>query len=269
MVQLFFRGIFCAIFLAFFSYITAMEISRSEAESIGRGIFFNECGDREDRLVWWNEGEDFASLGIGHFIWYPEDCRAPYEETFPLLLAFFKAEGVELPKWLKPEEGCPWSNKEEFSEQKQETAKKQLKQLLSRTMALQTAFIAKRFEQSLSQILDSMSEEQRKRALKQIQSLEKSLQGKFALIDYLNFKGKGTIEAERYRGKGWGLKQVLEEMPADADNPLKAFSETAKALLKQRVEAAPPERNEQRYLKGWIARIERYTENDSKVFTST
>jgi hypothetical protein len=259
MVQLFFRGIFCALFLAFFS-LTAMDISRCEAESIGGRIFFNECGGRKDRLVWWNEGEDFASLGIGHFIWYPRERKGPYEETFPLLLAFFKAEGVELPKWLKLQEGCPWSNKEAFSDQKQEVVKKQLEEFLSRTMALQTAFIAKRFEKALSQILDSMGKEQRKHALKHIKSLEKSPQGKFALIDYLNFKGKGTIEMERYQGKGWGLKQVLEEMPADTDNPLKAFSETAKELLKQRVARAPPERNEQRWLKGWLTRIERYTE---------
>jgi hypothetical protein len=105
-----------------------------------------------------------------------------------------------------------------------------------------------------------MSEEKKKAALKHIECLKKTPQGKFALIDYLNFKGAGTLETERYNGKGWGLKQVLEEMPTDADNVLKAFSETATRLLKQRVESSPAKGQEELWLKGWIARVERYTD---------
>ncbi len=36
--------------------------------------------------------------------------------------------------------------------------------------------------------------------------------GLYALVDYVNFKGEGTLPSERYRGEGWGLLQVLEEM---------------------------------------------------------
>ena len=36
------------------------------------------------------------------------------------------------------------------------------------------------------------------------------------LIDYVNFKGEGVLETERYRGRGWGLLQVLEGMPEQA-----------------------------------------------------
>ena len=34
--------------------------------------------------------------------------------------------------------------------------------------------------------------------------------GTFALVDYVNFKGEGTKETERYRNEGWELLQVLE-----------------------------------------------------------
>src|ERR1700733_1671583 len=92
----------------------AMEISQGEAESIGKGIFFNECGSKRDRLVWWNGGEDFASLGIGHFIWYPKGSRGIYEETFPELMGFFKENHVEVSGWMM--EGCPWHSKDAFSD---------------------------------------------------------------------------------------------------------------------------------------------------------
>ncbi len=240
--------------LSIFS-LSAMNISPSEAEKIGQGIFFNECGCRKDRLVWWNEGENFASLGIGHFIWYPKGIKGPYEEVFPSLLAFFKQQAVELPDWLEAVDGCPWNTKQELLSE--ETKKQQLQELLARTIPLQTTFIGKRFENALPKILGAMSEESRKAAVKTIASLEKSPQGKFALIDYLNFKGAGTCETERYQGKGWGLKQVLEEMPLDKDS-LQAFAETAKRLLKQRVEGSPQERKEDRWLPGWLSRVDRY-----------
>ena len=238
-----------------------MDISPSEAELIGQGIFVNECSGRKDRLVWWNQGENFASLGIGHFIWYPKGVKAPFEETFPSLLAFFKEQRVEVPDWLRSDDSCPWSTKEEFSDQAQDVKKRELRDLLARTVSLQTAFIGRRFENALKKILSSMSDEQGKHVLKKIEQLEQSPRGKFAFIDYLNFKGDGTLETESYNGKGWGLKQVLEEMPADSQNPLKAFAQTAKNLLKQRVKSAPPERKEERWLKGWLARVDRYLES--------
>ncbi len=257
MAQFFFRRILIIIPLMTFP-LSAMEISPAEAESIGRGIFLNECSGKKERLVWWNDGENFASLGIGHFIWYPKGFKGPFEETFPSLLAYFMEQGFEVPDWLKVADGCPWNTKEAFSDTAQDLKKRELQDLLMRSVSVQAAFIGKRFEEAMQKILSSMSDEKRKHALKQIELLEKSAQGKFALIDYLHFKGAGTLETERYNGKGWGLKQVLEEMPVVAENPLKAFSETAKALLKQRVESAPSERQEERWLKGWLARVDRY-----------
>ena len=39
---------------------------------------------------------------------------------------------------------------------------------------------------------------------------------------------------------------------------LTAFRDAAKQVLSQRVRLSPPERNEQRWLKGWLKRIDTY-----------
>lgn len=49
----------------------AIQLSMEEIRLIGERVFENECASREESLIDWNEGEDFLSLGIGHFIWYP------------------------------------------------------------------------------------------------------------------------------------------------------------------------------------------------------
>ncbi len=233
-----------------------MEISSKEAESFGKRIYLNECGSKRDRLVWWNVGENFASLGIGHFIWYPKDAQGPYEETFPGLLAFLKERGVQVPRWALGK--CPWESRDAFSNHVQDAKKSELQDLLSKTLSLQARFIGRRFENALPEILLSMDKETRETVLKKLDDLKKTSQGKFALIDYLNFKGTGLVETERYAGKGWGLKQVLEEMALNSQSSINEFAETAKRLLRERVSNAPPERNEERWLPGWLSRVDRY-----------
>ncbi len=51
-------------------------------------------------LTSWNQGEDFASLGIGHFIWYPKGRQGPFEESFPTLVSFVSSRGAKLPTLL-------------------------------------------------------------------------------------------------------------------------------------------------------------------------
>jgi hypothetical protein len=87
--------------------------------------------------------------------------------------------------------------------------------------------------------------------------LNESAAGTFALIDYVNFKGEGVLQTERYRGTGWGLMQVLEGMEEDGD-PVRGFVESAVRVLERRVRNAPPERGEERWLEGWRARVRRY-----------
>ncbi len=228
-----------------------------DADQIGKKIYKNECGSRPEKLTWWNEGEDFASLGIGHFIWYPKGEKGPFEETFPELLAFLSSNNIPLPSWLKHSKCCPWNSKQEFYGKLQEE-KKELGTLLTQTVGLQAAFIVQRFESKICRLFDDLPNEKQQKLLKRVASIARTVKGKYALIDYLHFKGDGVSTKERYRGYGWGLRQVIEEMPDDAKEPLSAFSESAKAALRRRVQNAPPERGEERWLPGWLARIETY-----------
>ena len=84
--------------------------------------------------------------------------------------------------------------------------------------------------------------------------------GAYALIDYVNFKGEGVKKEERYRGQGWGLLQVLEEMQGAPRGQAAAreFSEAAKRTLQRRVANSPPSRNESRWLPGWMNRCASY-----------
>ncbi len=88
------------------------EITREEGERIGHHIFFNECSGKVEKLVWWNERENFASLGIGHFIKeMPGDVKDPllaFAETAKRILKRRvqnappeRHEERWLPGWLK------------------------------------------------------------------------------------------------------------------------------------------------------------------------
>lgn len=246
-------------FLLFTTSLSALD--PGEAARIGKQIFFNECSEKKEKLVWWNQGEDFPSLGIGHFIWYPEGFQGPFEETFPSLLTFFKENRLSLPTWLEKKKGAPWQTREQFLNAQNSSEQKELQQLLFNTMALQAEFIYQRLQPSLSKILASTEEANKPLIIRHLQKLQASPEGKFALIDYLNFKGDGTSDKERYQGYGWGLKQVLEQMPS-TDSSVNAFIETAAKLLTQRVDKAPAERQEKNWLPGWLARIERYRRVD-------
>ncbi len=256
----FHRGFLIFSLLLSFSLLS-WEITNEEGEQIGRRIFLNECSGKTEKLVWWNERENFASLGIGHFIWYPKGVKGPFEETFPSLLIFFNARGIKYPHWLKESQGCPWNSHQEFLANASETKKKELQTLLSGTISLQAAFIVARFEQTLQKVFSDLPEPEKTDLLCKIESIGQTSQGKYALIDYLNFKGAGTLQTERYSGQGWGLKQVLQEMPGNIKDPLLAFAETAKMIIRRRVQNAPRERQEEHWLPGWLKRIDSYTSN--------
>ena len=55
------------------------QLSEAEKEWLGRNIFKNECDSNFECLTTWNKGEEFPSLGIGHFIWSHADQDAPFE----------------------------------------------------------------------------------------------------------------------------------------------------------------------------------------------
>lgn len=250
--------LFLMVLLCYMGGVYTAPISLLEAEKIGNMIWKNECGGTFEGLTHWNKGENFASLGIGHFIWYPTQKREKFEETFPRLLKFFQQEGVSLPAWLEKTQGCPWNSREEFYENIQSPEMKNLRQFLFDTKGLQAIFIANHFERTIIQIFENGSKEEKEKITVIFHRLLKETNGLYAMIDYLNFKGAGTSSKEVYQEQGWGLLQVLQRIPPSSTKPLNDFVDAAKAILSQRVKNSPPEKHEERWLKGWFNRLDTY-----------
>ena len=243
--------------------LAVIALSHAEALRIGKKIWQNECNGTVAGLTAWNEGEDFASLGIGHFIWYPQGKRGPFEESFPKLVSFMSSRGAKLPKVLLSAGGlpCPWNSRVEFFQARQTTEMKQLRQFLADTVDLQAEFMVNRLETALPKMLDEAALADRENVRRQFERVASTPQGCYALVDYVNFKGEGVLHTERYRGQGWGLLQVLEGMTQSDRGPsaVEEFTRSARAVLTRRVQNAPAERNESRWLSGWIHRVNSYT----------
>lgn len=237
------------------------ELSQGELSALGRQIFANECNSRPSCLTSWNTGEDFPSLGIGHFIWYQSDQQEPFEETFPTLLHYMQTQGQTLPAWLQGTlvADSPWQTREQFLAEQDSPKMGQLRRMLADTQSLQARFIAERLFNSLPEIVAAAPREQRDTIAQHLENLAQNSPpyGLYALIDYVHFKGTGMHASERYQGQGWGLLQVLQEMPKERSG-IEDMVAAARQVLSRRVENAPPERNESRWLRGWNNRLETY-----------
>lgn len=234
-----------------------IHLSPEQAQAIGRRIWKNESGGTVNGLTHWNKGEAFASLGIAHFIWYPDGARGPFTESFPAMLASLEAQGVALPDWLRGAVHCPWPDREAFYADFQGSRMRELRGLLEATVAHQARFTAHRLEEALPKILETLPEAQRPVVRARFYSVAAYPTGVYALVDYVNFKGEGVSLSERYNGLGWGLLQVLQEME-EGQPALSAFSQAADAVLTRRVYYSPPERDERRWLAGWRKRVRTY-----------
>ena len=238
----------------------AAALSPGEANRIGQKIWQNECNGTTSGLTSWNSGENFASLGIGHFIWYPEGQAGPFEESFPQLVTFVAAHGAKLPDLLLERPlHCPWKSRAEFLKAQQSATMKQLRQFLMDTIDLQSQFLVDRLQRSLPKVLAETDPANREKVQRNFEAMLATAQGCYALVDYVNFKGEGVLHSERYAGQGWGLLQVLEEMKTEAANPMHEFSRSAAAVLTRRVGNAPPARNERQWLPGWLKRVNSYS----------
>jgi len=248
----------------------AINLSPADTRRIGKRIWQNECNGTLAGLTSWNSGENFASLGIGHFIWYPKGVRGPFEESFPKFLRFAGESRAVLPIWLQhlaagdsgaPD--CPWNSRAEFNQASQTVPMKELRQFLARTVDLQAEFLVKRLREALPKMLAEAAPSRRTQVRQQFDRLAGSAMGCYALVDYVNFKGEGVLATERYAGQGWGLLQVLEGMSQESSGreAVKYFAQSAKQILTNRVRNSPPERNESRWLPGWLNRINTYVQS--------
>lgn len=238
--------------------VAQRELSVPELERIGQRIWQNECAGTKEGLTSWNTGESFASLGIGHFIWYPEGQNGPFDESFPKLVDWFRQTGVAMPRWLSEASHCPWPDRASFLKDRNSPRQKELRDLLARTVKEQTRFIIARLN-SAAPAFEAAAGRSAPRVAAQMRLLGQTAAGNFAMIDYVNFKGEGLKPGESYKGEGWGLLQVLLAMETtDANGAPRAFANASKQVLTRRVNNSPPERKERVWLQGWLNRCENY-----------
>lgn len=237
--------------------------SQEELDFIGDLIFFNETSRNEKFLVWWNDGENFASLGIGHAIWFREGQDPGYEEGLPLLVAFYRQKNIKLPRILEENKHCPWQSKAEQDAARSSEDFINLTQFFIDTKDIQTEFMLQRCLASLEKI--KAISESPLHIEKQFQRMANSEGGFYPLIDYVNFKGEGIKDTETKRGLGWGLKQVLEGMKGEETGPsaLTDFSVNASFMLSRLIVNSCSEGSEKcstlnRWHKGWLRRCLSY-----------
>ena len=231
-------------------------LSEPQIATLAHLIWQNEGAGKLENLSIWSKFEAFPSLGIGHFIWYPTDAKGPYIEQFPEMIRYLAENGVQLPAWLDINFPAPWETREAFYLAFDGTQLVELRTLLKQTTTLQAQFIIKRLERGIPAILNASSEQEKVKLNKNVSLLSATAAGTFALLDYINFKGEGISEKERYQGEGWGLKQVLLSMPEKTDNALLSFALSADEVLTRRVKNAP--KNEINWLAGWRVRVHKY-----------
>jgi len=254
------------------------ELNDADYAWIASRIFQNETGGQTRYLTHWGEGEDFPSFGIGHFIWFPGGVDAPFDETFPAMAAFVMQQGSgnsQAPGWLQELQpfDAPWDSKQQFDAAWSSARMTGLREWLQASGQLQAKFIVSTFEQRWKNL--ALPPEQKQRMTGLLQKMAATAEGLFAIIDYFNFKGLGTNPRERYQQQGWGLVQVLQEMAqlnkgsGDCEDIVGQFSQAASNRLSLRVELSPPERNENRWLDGWMKRVQAYQVNASTTVSFT
>jgi len=142
--------------------------------------------------------------------------------------------------------------------QKNSPQLKELRTLLAATVPLQAEFAAQRSTASLPKILAAAPPDERNAIRARFLALTQTGSGLYCLMDYVNFKGEGTNPAERYKGHGWGLLQVLQAIPGQPSpqQAPAAFAAAAKRTLGRRIELAP--KKESQWREGWFNRCDSY-----------
>ena len=232
---------------------------RNMRDSVAEKIFQNETGGIRNNLVDWNDGENFPSLGIGHFTWFKASGgRKGFGDSLPDMVAYYKQQGITLPKLLSEFRYSPWSSKSELMAKKA-NGDRDIQELIAffdNTRDIQVMFIYDRLKGSLDKMIEASSNKENLR--NQFERMVNTPNGLYALIDYVNFKGEGLKGVSAYNNIAWGLRQVLENMKGTAvgQSALVEFSNSAKDVLARRVRNAP--RNERRWLQGWYNRVDTY-----------
>jgi hypothetical protein len=237
--------------------VRQIPLSDAEVLAIAEKIDQNETGGVEDRLVWWNAHEAFASVGVGHFLWMPSGYTGPYESTFIEFLHYAASQGVVLPNFLATYPPCPWKSREDFLAHKQDPVLLSLQHFLTTHREIQAHFMADRLIGVLTLLKTKTSFPLREHMALQIYRLTGTVQGFYALEDYVNFKGSGLTARGKIGENGWGLAQVLMNMQGvlGGESALSDFKKAATTVLLHRIAEHP---DDARWENGWMKRIETY-----------
>jgi hypothetical protein len=238
------------------------KLSAADKAKIGKKIWQNESGGTISGLTAWNVGEEFPSLGIGHFIWYPKNFRGPYTESFPDFIRFAQQRGArDIPAWIMKSPHCPWESRASFNANINGAHLTSLRNFLANNIELQTDFILAKSQAALGKILTSAAPAQRATISQNYAKVATTSNGAYALIDYVNFKGEGISPTEQYKGEGWGLLQVLANMRQVPSGQAAAteFASNAKRMLDRRIKNSDPARGESRWREGWHNRCDTYS----------
>lgn len=210
------------------------ELSEKQLTEIGNRVYMNETAGKIDNLIFWSPNEPFPSLGIAHFIWYPKGHSDIFEESFPKLVERYKKLGIKLPNILEENAHAPWPNRDAFLAVKDSAEVAELRSFLDNTRDVQAQALYERLDGIKDRLMAASRQPDHVAA--QFERVVNDKQGAYALIDYLNFKGEGIKETERFNGKGWGLLQVLENMKGSAKDAtvMREFAGSAIVVLAQR-----------------------------------
>jgi hypothetical protein len=247
--------------------VPQLVLRADQARQVGQKIWLNETQGNRDAITSWNANEEFASLGVGHFIWFPAGKAAPFEESFPRLLEFLRKDNAPLPAWVNktPIPPCPWTSRADFRRNFNSPKMRELRQFLLETVAGQTQFLVARAQGAMDKILANTPDNaERAQIIAQFARVTQASKDLYPLIDYINFKGEGTNPSETALNQqtgtrqGWGLKQVLLQMRGDSSDPnavLAEFADAAQAVLQQRVRNLASNRI---WEAGWLRRVDTY-----------
>jgi len=245
-----------------------LALEPDELDWVGQQIFQNECAGQFRCLVHWNEGEAFPSLGIGHFIWYPEGVDEPFVESFPRLVQYMIQRQAPVPEWLRELEpfDAPWPDRASFESVKNSARIAELREFLAGTQGIQAEFIVRRAQSSLAAIVESVPTDRKPQLKADLETLTSTPGGIYAVMDYVNFKGEGLSDTERYNGEGWGLRQVLLAMEQNPEvSALDRFRDAAARVLTRRAENAVNPIEKDRWLNGWLKRLQTYKQPDGEI----
>jgi hypothetical protein len=242
---------------------TTIKLSAQAKQKIGQKIWHNESGGKVSGLTHWNVGEEFPSMGIGHFIWYPQGFNGRWTESFPLFIRYAQQRRSKgIPSWVINSPHCPWPSREAFTKDFNGTRLSSLRNYLAQNVSLQTDYIIATSRSALPKIMASAPTPHRARIQQNYQKVSTTPNGTYALIDYVNFKGDGTNPTERYNNQGWGLMWVLMEMKktSSGQGAAREFAASAKRCLDRRIKNSPQARGETRWKAGWHNRCDTYAQ---------